>query len=188
MKKKIAIATLAVVFMTVGVGVIFARKKEKKTVEERPAKERFTATLVPAPKYADPVATIVVMDYTTDEDMKEYSVAYLNGGDGALQQALHKGMGYFNMGGNLAFGFVLARSITNGSSRTEFLIGIPPPSYLVNEWRLYIPINMQLDGKGNGSGVFYEAVKLQFDAQGNLHVIPRQEFPHKLINIHPMKN
>ena len=201
MKKKTALAMLAAVCLTLGADASFAGKKEKKSSAERPVKEQFTATLSPPPANQNGTATIVVVDYTTDAEMKDYSTAYLQGGDGALRAAFHKGMGDFTVGGG-GITFVVVRSIPNGSSRTEFIIGIAPLAPLaplegqtgvtglhrLREDYPYSLINMQLDGNGNGSGVLYQFVKLQFDAHGSPHVIPPvEQFPVKLVDVHLVK-
>jgi hypothetical protein len=199
MKKKMATATLAVVCLALGAGASFAHKKEKKTSEEGPVKERFAATLSPPPMSMNASVTIVVKDYTTDAEMKDYSTVYLRGGDGALQRALDKAIGYFTIGGSTGFSFVLVRSISNGSSRTEFMIGIGNPnlltpsadlrhSHFINQEYPYSLISLQLDANGNGSGVLYQYAKLQFDARGAPHVIPMEQSPLKLVDVHPMKH
>lgn len=201
MKEKTALAVLVVVSLTLGAGASYASKKEKKSSAERPVKEQFTATLSPPPANQNATATLVVVDYTTDAEMKDYAAAYLQGGNGALHAAFHKGMGYFTVGGG-AFGFVVVRSIPNVSSRTEFMIGIAPLEplaplegsteifsiYRLHEGYPYSLINLQLDGNGNGSGALYQFVRLQFDAQGSPHVIPAERFPVKLVDVHLVKN
>ena len=197
--KKMAAATLAAVWLALGAGASFASKKEKKSSAELPAKEQYTATLSPAPKNIIATVTIIVTDYTTDAEIKDIGAAYQQGGDGALRGWFHKGMGYITTGGNGSFGFFLVRSIHNGSSRTEFMIGIAPLAPLegyaspfdlhrLHEDYPYSLINLQLDGNGNGSGVWYQFVKLQFDAQGSPHVTPADRFPVKLIDVHQVKN
>ena len=197
MKKKTALAILVAACVTFGAGASFASKKEKKSSPEPPAKEQFTATLSPPPKDSIATVAIVVVDYTTDSEIKDLAAAYQQGGNGALRGWFHKGMGYITTGGGGSFSFFLVRSIPNGSSRTEFMIGMAPIVPLegysspFNLHRLhedypYSLINMQLDGNGNGSGVWYQFVKLQFDAQGNSHVTPADRFPVKLVDVHPV--
>ena len=198
MKKKMAATTLAAVCLALGAGASFASKKEKKPSAEPPAKEQFTATVSPPPMNINDTATIVVIDYTTDAEMKDYGAAYLQGADGAVRAKFRKGsMGYFAFG-SFSFTFVLVRSIPNGSSRTEFMIGFAPQAGLQGSntvfWNQrfypdypYDVINIQLDSNGNGRGVLYQSVKLQFDAQGTPHVTPRERYPVELLDVHPVK-
>jgi hypothetical protein len=198
MKKKTAFAMLGALCLTLGAGASFASKKEKKPSAELPAKEQYTATLSPAPKNIIATVTIIVTDYTTDAEIKDIGAAYQQGGNGALRGWFHKGMGYITTGGGGSFSFFLVRSVPNGSSRTEFMIGIAPLAPLegyaspfdlhrLHEDYPYSLINLQLDGNGNGSGVWYQFVKLQFDAQGNSHVTPADRFPVKLVDVHLVK-
>lgn len=201
MKRKTAIAALALVSLALSASASYARKKkEEKASGIQPAKELFTAMLQPGMPGSNHI-TVGIDAYSTDAEMQTFISADSHGGDDALQGALGKvKIGYFMVEGSQTIPLSLVRSVQNGHSRIIFMIGIHPPLWfqssaasIFSDAQLekgypYSVIQFQLDAKGKGNGVLYQFAKLKLDAEGRPHITPGQRAPIKLVDVRPVKN
>jgi hypothetical protein len=190
--KRLFISTLLSVTSMVFVqDASFAKKKPEKRVQEQ-----FEAT-ISAPTSGVKTLTIVIEEFSTDDEVRELAQTFSNKGEAALVHALGKAKkGRYYVYESMPIRAIISTS--EGGGRKLDIVGDAPPEqaswfmgYDVAPYLEGYPwtfIQLSVDEQGNGKGLIIPYAKVVFNDKGRIVVKPRGlgKIP-QLVNVHLVK-
>jgi len=187
MRRQLISAVLCTTFLLLGVGATFAKKKAEKAVQER-----FEATISPAFS-SDNSVSIAIQEFSTDEDVQGLAQAFARGGEDSLEKALGKvKKGYFRLGAGQTMPLLIVQSSSEGAVRRLNILGWAPTVFggagdtqvsIGHRGYPYTCIQLEVDEKGNGTGLLVPFANVVFNQQGRMVIKPMSRAPSRLVNV-----
>jgi VWFA-related protein len=116
--------------------------------------------------------SVKIAHFTSAGELNRYE-QILQGGQDALAEALadENEKGNYRFGLNLAYGAKIVLLQNSGKEPHVLLLGtrLKPKGSTSHDYR-FTAIRLNLDGKGNGDGLFYNSVKLRFNKKHELEI------------------
>ena len=188
MKRSLLLAVLSVTCWVLVAGWSFGKK-------ENPVQERFEATMNP-PLSSNNRLTVAIREFSSDQEVQEIAKTFAEGGEGALEKAFGKvKKGEFRIGNEASMPLMMVTSSAEGSVRRLSLLGKAPTIYVQgfggsmstgHRGYPYTFIQLEVDEKGNGSGMLILYVNLTFDPQGRMSLKPMERQTFRLVNVHKL--
>jgi hypothetical protein len=173
--------------LLLGVGAAFAKKKA-----EKPVRERFEATMSPALS-SDNSVSIAIEEFSTDEEVQDLAQAFARGGEDSLEKALGKiKKGYFRTGAGQTMPLLIVQSSSEGAVRRLNILGRAPTVFggagdtqvsIGHRSYPYTCIQLEVDEKGDGTGLLVPFANVVFNQQGRMVIKPMSRTPARLVNV-----
>lgn len=187
MKRPVILAILCVTLLILVAGWSFGKDKN-----DKPDQERFEAYMNPSITSNNRVS-MTIWEFSSDQEMQALAQTFAQGGGKALEKALDEiNKGRFRIGDERTMSLFIVTSSQEGETRKLNLIGKAPSIFVpgyggsgTTEHRgfPYTFIQLQLDGRGHGTGVLVLYADLTFDAQGRISLKAMERRTFRLDNV-----